>query len=107
MHRRRLHNQQPTGYLRGLRVWCFAYPPRAPSPQVLRYLQQNPLRLLLPNRLFYDRRMIRQAVASDALKAVPLIVPAVGHKADRGTGILSHGTEFVMYQGALEPSFET
>jgi ribosomal protein S18 acetylase RimI-like enzyme len=53
---------------------------------VLRYLQQNPLRLLLPNRLFYDRRMIRQAVASDALKAVPLIVQAIGHIAFVLTG---------------------
>jgi GNAT superfamily N-acetyltransferase len=39
----------------------------------------EPLELALPNRLFYDRRMIRQAVASDAVKAVPLIMQAIGH----------------------------
>ena len=35
--------------------------------------------LALPERFFYDRPMIRQAVASDAVKAVPLIVQATGH----------------------------
>jgi ribosomal protein S18 acetylase RimI-like enzyme len=39
----------------------------------------EPFTLALPNPLFYDRRMIRQAVASDAVKAVPLIMEAIGH----------------------------
>jgi ribosomal protein S18 acetylase RimI-like enzyme len=38
-----------------------------------------PFRLGLPSRLFYDCRMIRQAVRSDALTAVPLILQAIGH----------------------------
>jgi|GEM_PF-5585105 len=42
--------------------------------------------LALPNRLFYDRCMIRQAVASDAVKAVPLIMQAIGHIAFVLTG---------------------
>jgi ribosomal protein S18 acetylase RimI-like enzyme len=39
----------------------------------------EPFTLALPDRLSYDRRMIRQAVASDAVKAVPLIMEAIGH----------------------------
>ena len=46
---------------------------------MLRYLQESPFGLALPNRLFYDHRMIREAVASDAVKAVPLIMQAIGH----------------------------
>jgi len=42
--------------------------------------------LALPNRLFYDHRMIREAVASDAVKAVPLIMEAIGHIAFVLTG---------------------
>jgi hypothetical protein len=34
--------------------------------------------LALPKRLFYERHMIRQAVASDALEAVSLIMQAIG-----------------------------
>jgi hypothetical protein len=36
--------------------------------------------------LFYDRCVIRQAVASDAVKAVPLIMQAIGHIAFLLTG---------------------
>ena len=43
------------------------------------YICNRAFTLALPNRLFYDRRMIRKAVASDAVKAVPLIVQAIGH----------------------------
>ena len=39
-----------------------------------------------PSRLIYDRRMIRQAVASDAEKAVPLVMQAIGHIAFVLTG---------------------
>jgi len=46
----------------------------------------EPFTLALPDRLFYDRRMIRQAVASDAVKAVPLVVQAIGHIAFVLTG---------------------
>jgi ribosomal protein S18 acetylase RimI-like enzyme len=46
----------------------------------------EPFTLALPNHLFYDRRMIRQAVASDAVKAVPLIMEAIGHLAFVLTG---------------------
>src|SRR5271165_493706 len=46
----------------------------------------EPFTLALPNRLFYDRRMIRQAVASDAVRAVPLILQAIGHIAFLLTG---------------------
>ena len=60
--------------------------PRAPSPQVLKLSATEPFTLALPNRLFYDRRMIRQAAASDAVKVVPLIVQAIGHIAFVLTG---------------------
>ena len=33
----------------------------------------------MPNRVFYDSCMIRQAVPGDAEKAVPLILQAIGH----------------------------
>ena len=46
----------------------------------------EPFTLALPDRLSYDRRMIRQAVASDAVKAVPLIMEAIGHIAFVLTG---------------------
>jgi hypothetical protein len=46
----------------------------------------EPFTLALPNRVFYERRMIRQAVASDAEKAVPLIMQAIGHIAFVLTG---------------------
>ena len=46
----------------------------------------EPFTLALPDRLSYDRRMVRQAVASDAVKAVPLIVQAIGHIAFVLTG---------------------
>jgi ribosomal protein S18 acetylase RimI-like enzyme len=68
----------------------------------------------LPSRLIYDRRMIRQAVASDAVKAVPLIMEAIGHIAFVLTGttdsqeaasILSdffgQGDNRISYQNAL------
>jgi hypothetical protein len=48
----------------------------------------KPFTLALPDRLFYERRMIRQAVASDALKAVPLIMEAIGHIAFVLTGTI-------------------
>jgi hypothetical protein len=50
----------------------------APSPQG-KLSATETFTLALPDRLFYDRRMIRQAVAGDAVKAVPLIVQAIGH----------------------------
>jgi ribosomal protein S18 acetylase RimI-like enzyme len=46
----------------------------------------DPFTLALPNRLFYERGMIRQAVRSDAAKAVPLIMQAIGHIAFVLTG---------------------
>ena len=60
--------------------------PRATGPLVLSDLQQNPFTIALPDRLLYDRRMIRQAIASDAVKAVPLIEAAIGHIAFVLTG---------------------
>jgi ribosomal protein S18 acetylase RimI-like enzyme len=71
--------------LRGLRVWCFAHSPGAPSPQG-KLAATEPFELALPDRLFYERHMIRQAVASDAVKAVPLIEAAIGHIAFVLTG---------------------
>src|SRR5271165_161274 len=88
----RLHS--PTSYAswviaKTLGGFCVE-PPRmaqgAPRPQVLSYLQQNPLRLLCPTACFMTARMIRQAVASDAEKAVPLILQAIGHIAFVLTG---------------------
>jgi hypothetical protein len=38
--------------------------------------------------LFYDRCVIRQAVTSDAVKAVPLIVQTIGHIAFVLTGTI-------------------
>jgi len=42
-------------------------------------LQQTPITLELAQRMFYGCRMIRQAVPSDALKAVPLILQGLRH----------------------------
>jgi hypothetical protein len=53
----------------------------------------------LPNRLFYDRRMIRQAVASDAVKAAPLIVQAIGHIAFVLTGTTDSHESSLHFKG--------
>jgi hypothetical protein len=64
--------------LRGL-VFGALPMPRGPESAGAKPSATEPFTLALPNRLFYDRRMIRQAVRSDAVKAVPLIVQAIGH----------------------------
>jgi hypothetical protein len=60
---------------------CFvaSVSPQGPESAGVELSAIEPFTLALPKRLFYDRRMIRQAVASDAVKAVPLIVQAIGH----------------------------
>jgi hypothetical protein len=60
--------------------------PQGPEAAGARLSATEPFTLALPDRLFYDRRMIRQAVASDAVKAVSLIVQAIGHIAFVLTG---------------------
>jgi ribosomal protein S18 acetylase RimI-like enzyme len=56
------------------------------AQQLAGFLANQPFALGLPNRLFYDCCMIRQAVRSDAVKAVPLILQAIGHIAFVLTG---------------------
>ena len=63
--------------------------PRGSEPAGAKLSATEPFTLALPDRLFYDRRMIRQAVASDAVKAVPLIMQAIGHIAFVLTGTYS------------------
>jgi hypothetical protein len=58
----------------------------APESADAKLSATEPFTLALTIRLFYDRRMIRQAVASDAVKAVPLIMQAIGHIAFVLTG---------------------
>ena len=60
--------------------------PKGPEPADAKLSATEPFTLALPSRLFYDRRMIRQAVASDAVRAVPLILQAIGHIAFVLTG---------------------
>jgi ribosomal protein S18 acetylase RimI-like enzyme len=64
-----------------LRPW-----PRGPESAGAELSATEPFTLALPNRLFYDCRMIRQAVRSDAVKAVPLIMQAIGDIASVLTG---------------------
>ena len=60
--------------------------PRGPESAGVGLSATEPFTLALPDRLFYDRRMVRQAVASDAVRAVPLILQAIGHIAFVLTG---------------------
>ena len=62
--------------------------PKCPESAGAKLSATAPFTLALPDRLFYDRRMIRQAVASDAVKAVPLIMEAIGHIALVLTGTI-------------------
>jgi ribosomal protein S18 acetylase RimI-like enzyme len=55
------------------RIW------RPSTEEVKANLATEPLTLGLAARLFYDYCMIRQAVRSDAVIAVPLILQAIGH----------------------------
>jgi ribosomal protein S18 acetylase RimI-like enzyme len=57
-----------------------------PQAAGVKLFATEPLAFALPDRLFYDHRMIRQAVASDVEKAVPLIMQAIGHIAFVLTG---------------------
>ena len=63
---------------RGLRVWFFVMP-QGPESAGAKLSARMPFTLASPNRLLYERGMIRQAVRSDAVKAVPLIMEAIGH----------------------------
>jgi GNAT superfamily N-acetyltransferase len=84
-HRRRLHS--PTSYtswaiantfVRFL-CWATANGTRGPESAGAKLSATEPFALALADRLFYERGMMRQAVASDAVKAVPLIMQAIGH----------------------------
>jgi GNAT superfamily N-acetyltransferase len=65
-----------------------AFLPRefGPSSEEVKLSATELFTLGLPNRLFYDFCMIRQAMRSDAVKAVPLIMQAIGHIAFVLTG---------------------
>ena len=65
-----------------------AFLPRefGPSSEEVKLSATEFFTLGLPHRLFYDCCMIRQAVRSDAVKAVPLILQAIGHIAFVLTG---------------------
>jgi hypothetical protein len=62
----------------GVFVFRASAMPQEPESAGVKLSAREPFTLASPNRLFYDRRMIRQAIASDAVKAVPLIMQAIG-----------------------------